>query len=198
VLARREAEEMVGGGGDGNTPLDQDTIEALLFLAEYYKSNHQYTQAEQCCNRLLDIGGPSKEQAKSLLMEIRQLTQHLLNLNSQGMDATHNTDSRHIHKHIHIHIHMHICIHTHMHRHTRIYPHTHTHSYTHTLIHTHTHTDPNDDDRGMNDDSILSGIGASPDTITTRRERGRRGLGLGLGNNRRAGGGGGGGGGLDL
>lgn len=58
----------------GSGPLPLDAIDALLFLAEYYfKTHRSYARAESYCNRLLDLGGPAKEAAKSLLVEIRLL-----------------------------------------------------------------------------------------------------------------------------
>lgn len=51
----------------------QDTVDALLYLTEYHKSERNYAKAEEACNMLLDMGGPSKEQAKSQLIVIHQL-----------------------------------------------------------------------------------------------------------------------------
>lgn len=65
VLARRE---------DSGPRRGQDTIDALLYLAEHYKSEGNYTEAEKACNLLLDMGGPAKEQAKSLLIVIHELS----------------------------------------------------------------------------------------------------------------------------
>lgn len=59
----------------GSLTNDPVRIEALLFLAEWAKQRQQYSDAEQYCNALLDIGGPTKEQAKSLLLEIQSLSQ---------------------------------------------------------------------------------------------------------------------------
>ncbi len=52
---------------------DQETIDCLYFLGDYAKSKGDYEKAEEYYNRLLDIGGSTKEQAKVLLTEIRQL-----------------------------------------------------------------------------------------------------------------------------
>lgn len=35
----------------------QDTIDALLFLATYYKNKSDFTKAEKFCTRLLDYTG---------------------------------------------------------------------------------------------------------------------------------------------
>ncbi|KAN0033276.1 hypothetical protein ACTA71_002700 [Dictyostelium dimigraforme] len=47
----------------------QEIIDALLFLANFYKNQNQ-PQSEQYCLRLLDYAGPEKEEAKSILREI--------------------------------------------------------------------------------------------------------------------------------
>ncbi|DAZ98338.1 TPA: hypothetical protein N0F65_007145 [Lagenidium giganteum] len=46
---------------------------AILFLANYYKQMGCYTEAGLFCNRLLDLQGPEKEEAKALLREMRSL-----------------------------------------------------------------------------------------------------------------------------
>ena len=48
-----------------------ETQEALLFLANYCKEQGDLTQAQQHCQRLLDLGGAEKEEAKALLRDIR-------------------------------------------------------------------------------------------------------------------------------
>jgi anaphase-promoting complex subunit 8 len=48
-------------------------VEALLFLARYYKNRRQLQLAAQHCSRLLDYNGPEKEEAKAMLREIRTL-----------------------------------------------------------------------------------------------------------------------------
>ena len=53
-----------------------ETQEALLFLANYCKETGALIEAQQHCSRLLDFGGPEKEEAKALLRDIRsQLSQ---------------------------------------------------------------------------------------------------------------------------
>ena len=47
-------------------------VEALLFLATYYKSQKRFKEAEIYCTRLLDYTGPEKETAKSLLRGMRK------------------------------------------------------------------------------------------------------------------------------
>uniref|UniRef100_M1CA81 Cell division cycle n=1 Tax=Solanum tuberosum TaxID=4113 RepID=M1CA81_SOLTU len=46
-------------------------VEALMFLARYYKAQKRFEDAEVYCTRLLDYSGPEKETAKSLLRGIR-------------------------------------------------------------------------------------------------------------------------------
>ncbi|WJZ92171.1 hypothetical protein VitviT2T_011186 [Vitis vinifera] len=61
-LERMEAEEREG----------PNLVEALLFLATYYKSQKRFEEAEIYCTRLLDYTGPEKETAKSLLRGMRK------------------------------------------------------------------------------------------------------------------------------
>ncbi|RVX21542.1 Anaphase-promoting complex subunit 8 [Vitis vinifera] len=61
-LERMEAEEREG----------PNLVEALLFLATYYKSQKRFEEAEIYCIRLLDYTGPEKETAKSLLRGMRK------------------------------------------------------------------------------------------------------------------------------
>ncbi|XP_052181353.1 anaphase-promoting complex subunit 8 [Diospyros lotus] len=56
-LERMETEEREG----------QNTVEALLFLARYCRSQKRFEEAEVYCTRLLDYTGPEKETAKSIL-----------------------------------------------------------------------------------------------------------------------------------
>ncbi|XP_009629129.1 anaphase-promoting complex subunit 8 [Nicotiana tabacum] len=60
-LERMEAEEREG----------PNMVEALMFLARYYKTQKRFEEAEVYCTRLLDYSGPEKETAKSLLRGIR-------------------------------------------------------------------------------------------------------------------------------
>jgi anaphase-promoting complex subunit 8 len=48
-------------------------LAAVLFLANYFKQHCHFKQASLLCNRLLDLQGPEKEEAKALLREIRSL-----------------------------------------------------------------------------------------------------------------------------
>ncbi|TYZ66865.1 hypothetical protein PybrP1_012743 [[Pythium] brassicae (nom. inval.)] len=60
----------------GGMNISVDTPQALaaiLFLANYYKQLGKYTEAALFCNRLLDLQGPEKEEAKALLREMRSL-----------------------------------------------------------------------------------------------------------------------------
>lgn len=50
-----------------------DMVEALLYLANFYKRSQMYRDAEACCMRLLDFAGPAKQDAKALLREIHNL-----------------------------------------------------------------------------------------------------------------------------
>ena len=45
--------------------------EALLFLAQYYKSHGEFDTAALLCSRLVEYPGPEKEQAKGLLRDLR-------------------------------------------------------------------------------------------------------------------------------
>ncbi|KEH43881.1 putative acetyltransferase A, auxiliary subunit [Medicago truncatula] len=60
-LERMESEEREG----------PNMIEALLYLAHYYKSTRRTEEAEVYCTRLLDYTGPERETAKSLLRGLR-------------------------------------------------------------------------------------------------------------------------------
>ena len=51
-----------------------DMVEALLYLANFYKRSQMYRDAEACCMRLLDFAGPAKQDAKALLREIHNLS----------------------------------------------------------------------------------------------------------------------------
>eukprot|EP00742_Colponemidia_sp_Colp-10_P007638 GILJ01008232.1.p1 GENE.GILJ01008232.1~~GILJ01008232.1.p1 ORF type:complete len:550 (-),score=76.95 GILJ01008232.1:140-1789(-) len=62
-LNRRDAEEMEG----------PETVEALLFLGNYYKNKGDFALCEQYCSRLLDHHGPAKEEASAILREIRSV-----------------------------------------------------------------------------------------------------------------------------
>eukprot|EP00897_Mesotaenium_endlicherianum_P009716 jgi/Mesen1/8773/ME000524S08071 len=68
---------------DANRVEGQDCIEALQYLANFHKSWGRLELAEAYATRLLDYGGPAKEDAKALLREIRSVQQHVL---SPGMD----------------------------------------------------------------------------------------------------------------
>jgi len=59
-LNRRDQEEVEG----------QETVDALLFLANYYKASN-INATEAYCLRLLEYAGPEKEEAKAILREIR-------------------------------------------------------------------------------------------------------------------------------
>jgi anaphase-promoting complex subunit 8 len=50
-----------------------ERVEALLYLANFYKRFERYCDAEACCMRLLDFAGPAKQDAKALLREIHNL-----------------------------------------------------------------------------------------------------------------------------
>ena len=81
VLARHDED----GTGDRQT-----VTESLVFLAEYCKNKQEFERSETYCNRLLDQGGAAKEQAKALLMEVRQL--HLF-FKSSGSAASSSSPS---------------------------------------------------------------------------------------------------------
>ncbi|WJX87492.1 anaphase-promoting complex component apc8 [Trifolium repens] len=60
-LERMESEERDG----------PNMVEALSYLAKYYKSTKRFEEAEVYCTRLLDYTGPEREKAKSLLRGMR-------------------------------------------------------------------------------------------------------------------------------
>lgn len=83
-LGLRHAPVGADGGDDarvlvlppGGMTIRVDTPQALaaiLFLANYYKQLGKYAEAALFCNRLLDLQGPEKEEAKALLREMRSL-----------------------------------------------------------------------------------------------------------------------------
>ncbi|CAI5512534.1 unnamed protein product [Closterium sp. Naga37s-1] len=53
-----------------------ELVEALLFLATHHRSEGSLAEAERYSTRLLDFGGPAKEDAKALLRELRSVHQH--------------------------------------------------------------------------------------------------------------------------
>lgn len=63
-----------------------DTIEALLYLAHYWKELGQMAEAEHYCLRLLDFAGKEKEEAKALLREIHSTQQAYTADTSQSPD----------------------------------------------------------------------------------------------------------------
>ncbi|KAF4321759.1 hypothetical protein BBO99_00000117 [Phytophthora kernoviae] len=65
---------MLPGGSGGNIRVDTpQALAAILFLASYYKQLGRFTEATIFCNRLLDMQGPEKEEAKALLREMHSL-----------------------------------------------------------------------------------------------------------------------------
>jgi anaphase-promoting complex subunit 8 len=56
-------------------PLGADAVDALLFLAGRCKDTGRLSEAQGCCERLLDVGGPAKERAKALAREVHALLQ---------------------------------------------------------------------------------------------------------------------------
>ncbi|GMF42447.1 unnamed protein product [Phytophthora fragariaefolia] len=62
------------GGSGGNIRVDTpQALAGILFLANYYKQLGRFTEAAIFCNRLLDMQGPEKEEAKALLREMHSL-----------------------------------------------------------------------------------------------------------------------------
>lgn len=49
----------------------KDVVEALTFLADYYKAQGKFPQSERYCLRLMDLGGPEREKAKQLMRQLR-------------------------------------------------------------------------------------------------------------------------------
>ncbi|XP_021733705.1 anaphase-promoting complex subunit 8-like [Chenopodium quinoa] len=60
-LDRMEADEREG----------PNLVDALMFLAKYYRAQKRFEEAEIYCTRLLDYTGPEKETAKSLLRSMK-------------------------------------------------------------------------------------------------------------------------------
>ena len=54
-----------------NLELDSESVEAILYLAQYHKDINQKDVTSVYCYRLLDYGGQESSQAKTLLKEIR-------------------------------------------------------------------------------------------------------------------------------
>lgn len=48
-----------------------EMMDALYYLANYYKHRKDFEAAEMYCSRLLDYGGPAKQNAKGLLQELK-------------------------------------------------------------------------------------------------------------------------------
>ncbi|KAL3660133.1 hypothetical protein V7S43_015052 [Phytophthora oleae] len=62
------------GSSGGNIRVDTpQALAAILFLANYYKQLGRFSEATIFCNRLLDMQGPEKEEAKALLREMHSL-----------------------------------------------------------------------------------------------------------------------------
>lgn len=58
----------------GNIRIDTpQALSATLYLAYYFKQLRQFTEATIFCNRLLDMQGPEKEEAKALLREMHSV-----------------------------------------------------------------------------------------------------------------------------
>ncbi|KAH7479879.1 hypothetical protein KRP22_010085 [Phytophthora ramorum] len=71
--SEREVLVLPGGSG-GNIRVDTpQALAAILFLANYYKQLGRFSEATIFCNRLLDMQGPEKEEAKALLREMHSL-----------------------------------------------------------------------------------------------------------------------------
>lgn len=58
------------GGG-----LSTEVVEALKFLMVFYKEEGKLTECEACASKLLDTGGPEKDEAKAMLQELRSSTE---------------------------------------------------------------------------------------------------------------------------
>ena len=54
-------------------PLGADSVEALLFLAARYRDTYRLEEAQACCERLLDCGGPAKEKAKGIVRDLQAI-----------------------------------------------------------------------------------------------------------------------------
>jgi anaphase-promoting complex subunit 8 len=73
-LGPHRQDAVLDGIAPGAIRLDTpQALAAALFLATYYKQLGRYADATVFCNRLLDVQGPEKEEAKSMLREMRSL-----------------------------------------------------------------------------------------------------------------------------
>jgi len=80
-LALREQERIEG----------QETIDALIFLARYYKNIEDLNEAEKYSAKLLDFSGKAKEEGKALLREI-----HNVRVNLGHVDRVDDNDNENI------------------------------------------------------------------------------------------------------
>lgn len=62
-LKRRDKEEVESA----------ETVEALMFLAKYYKSKGEYSKAVTYARRLHDYNGAEREEASALIREINNI-----------------------------------------------------------------------------------------------------------------------------
>ena len=63
--------------------IDRDMSEGLLFVANFLRKNGHYDRSEAFCNLLIDYGGqPEREEARSILREIRSILQEKSSLQS--------------------------------------------------------------------------------------------------------------------
>ena len=81
-LSSKKTLEKLDGGGEGNVG-NIDVVATLLFLTQHCKGTGRLDESEKYCARLLDYGGNHREDAKSLLKEIR-----LLKIGSAGARET--------------------------------------------------------------------------------------------------------------
>ena len=74
---KRNMARLDDASGEGGAPAHgADVVATLMFLTQHCKGTHRLDEAERYCARLLDYGGNHREDAKSLLKEIRLLKMH--------------------------------------------------------------------------------------------------------------------------
>ncbi|ESW30453.1 hypothetical protein PHAVU_002G154200 [Phaseolus vulgaris] len=77
-LERMESEEREG----------PKMVEALLYLAKYYRAQKKFEEAEVYCTRLLDYTGPERETAKSILRGMRTVQSGLPSMDVEHFPPT--------------------------------------------------------------------------------------------------------------
>ena len=61
------------GTANGMTPLDPQSVEGALYLANYYRNIGEYTASEAFCALIIDFVGPEGDEARAIVRDIRSL-----------------------------------------------------------------------------------------------------------------------------